>query len=250
MCLPVENDAGQRSREEAESYHNSKDNKIDPTKGGLADLYATKDEVVAEVMKAPKRRVDNVITHLYDSVCVLRMHTRICSDLRERYNRHYWDCKYQELGFCTVSVGLATATWYIGNSATFAAASSTAWSLEAVLGTIVGTSIVGIGGLTWYNGVKMRTHETNLMVNESLSASFQKCYRREIREGDEYVASLWQRIREPLQASLEQIGGISQLPSSPSINYDKEVDRLTSILDRDIPALRKVVSPATGTSRK
>ena len=244
MCLPVEGNEAMKSLDG--SNENEKEHKIDPTKGGLADLYATKDEVVAEVMKAPKRRVDNVITHLYDSVCVLRMHTRICKDLRERYNKHYWDCKYQELGFSTAGFGLAAATWYVGNASTFAAATSAgAWSLEAVLGTIVGTSIVGVGGLTWYNGVKLRTHERNLMSTESMSASFQKCYRREIREGDEYVASIWQRIREPLQSSIEQTGGISQLPSSPSISYDREIERLTSVLDRDIPALRKVVSPAT-----
>ncbi|CAB9499840.1 EH domain-containing protein 2 [Seminavis robusta] len=219
--------------------------------GGLSDLYATKDEVVAEVMKAPKRRVDNVITHLYDSVCVLRMHTRVCQDLRQRYNRHYWDCKYQELGLTAGSAGLTGAIWYAGNAGPLAAAASSgAWSMEAVLGSVVAASILGIGGLTWYNGAKLRAHEKELMSVEGLSTSFQNCHRREIREGDEYVASLWQRIREPLQSSLEQMGGLSRMPSSPSINYDNEVKRLSEILERDIPSLRRIVSPTTSASSR
>jgi len=265
MCLPVDEAKGKFDSMVADSTASktSTNNAIDGStsaaevkatsnalRGGLADLLSTKDEVVAEVMKAPKRRVDNVITHLYDSVCVLRMHTRICQDLRQRYNRHYWDCKYQELGLTTGCVGLTTAIWYAGHAEALAAASSAGpWSLEAVLGSVVAGSIFGIGGLSWYNGVKLRAHESNLMSNDGLSSSFQSCYRREVREGDEYVASLWQRIREPLQSSLDQMGGLSKMPSSTSINYDNEVDRLSSILEKDIPSLRRIVAPATGSSR-
>lgn len=246
MCLPVD--------EAKKNLNDINNEEVTPedaataaaVTGGISDLYSTKDEVVAEVMKAPKRRVDNVITHLYDSVCVLRMHTRVCDDLRQRYSRHYWDCRYQEMGLATGCFGLTAAIFYAGNAGTMATIASTgAWSLEAVLGSVVAGSIVGIGGLTWYNGVKLQAHENNLMTTDGLSASFQKCYRREIREGDEYVASLWQRIREPLQSSLEQIGGISRMPTAASVNYDREVDRLSNILEQDIPSLRRIVSPAT-----
>lgn len=37
----------------------------------------TRDEVKAEVMKAPKRRVDNMITRLTDSLHLLQVHTRV-----------------------------------------------------------------------------------------------------------------------------------------------------------------------------
>ena len=252
MCLPVE-DAKKQPTIVALSDEDDNETSAESAAtaaavtGGISDLYSTKDEVVAEVMKAPKRRVDNVITHLYDSVCILRMHTRVCQDLRDRYNRQYWDCKYQELGLTTGSVGLTGAIWYANNAGAMAAAAS-AFPLETVLGSVVAGSIFGIGGLTWYNGVKLRAHEKELMSTHGLSASFQKCYRREIREADEYVASLWQRIREPLQASLDQMGGLSRMPSTPSINYDREVERLSSILEQDIPSLRRIVSPATSAS--
>lgn len=39
----------------------------------------TRDEVKAEVMKAPKRRIDNVITRLTDSLHLLQVHTTVSS---------------------------------------------------------------------------------------------------------------------------------------------------------------------------
>jgi hypothetical protein len=254
MCLPVEEAADKLKQATGGDDESWAATNIVPTsavQGGLADLYATKDEVVAEVMKAPKRRVDNVITHLYDSACVLRMHTRVCQDLRQRYSRHYWECKYQELALSTGSIGLTGAIWYAGKSGPLTAAAASgggSWSMEALLGSVVAMSILGVGGLSWYNSVKLRAHEKEIASTDGLSASFQNCHRREIREADEYVASLWQRIREPLHSSIEQMGGLSRMPSSPSINYDNEVKRLTSILEQDIPSLRRIVSPATGAA--
>lgn len=253
MCIPVE-EAKEKLRQKLQEVSDSgeampaNEASAAAVTGGISDLYSTKDEVVAEVMKAPKRRVDNVITHLYDSVCILRMHTRICQDLRQRYNRHYWECKYQELGLTSGSVGLTAAIWYAGNAGAVMTATSAAWSMEAVLGSVVAASIFGVGGLTWYNGVKLRAHETELISPAGLSTSFQSCYRREIREADEYVVSLWQRIRDPLQSSLEQMGGLSRMPSSQSINYDREVERLSNILEQDIPSLRRIVSPTTAAT--
>ena len=46
---------------------------------GLADLQRTRDVVVAEVRKAPKRRIDNMITRLADSVHLLHMHATVCA---------------------------------------------------------------------------------------------------------------------------------------------------------------------------
>lgn len=52
---------------------------------GLADLEEAREEVVAEVLNAPKRRVDNEVSRLSDSVCVLQMHCKIVEDIGSRY---------------------------------------------------------------------------------------------------------------------------------------------------------------------
>ena len=66
MCLPVD-----KSKETTMSSGQSTAEALD--QGALADLHQTRDDVLAEVMKAPKRRIDNVITNLHDSVHLLLM---------------------------------------------------------------------------------------------------------------------------------------------------------------------------------
>jgi hypothetical protein len=52
---------------------------------GLADLEEAREEVVAQVLNAPKRRVDNEVSRLSDSVCVLQMHCKIIEDIGLKY---------------------------------------------------------------------------------------------------------------------------------------------------------------------
>ena len=47
----------------------------------LSDLSANKDDVVELCMKAPKRRIDNVITNLYDSTSTLILFSKIWNDV-------------------------------------------------------------------------------------------------------------------------------------------------------------------------
>lgn len=49
---------------------------------GMADLAQTRNEVVHEVLKAPERRLDNMVTCLYDSTRLLMMHARVVDAVR------------------------------------------------------------------------------------------------------------------------------------------------------------------------
>lgn len=52
----------------------------------LPELERTRDEIVAEVHRAPARRVDNVTTHLHDSALLLRMHATVLNAVRREYS--------------------------------------------------------------------------------------------------------------------------------------------------------------------
>lgn len=54
---------------------------------GVIDLEAAREEVVAEVFNAPKRRVDNEVSRLADSAALLKMHVTIIGDLLAQYRR-------------------------------------------------------------------------------------------------------------------------------------------------------------------
>jgi len=77
MCLPVPGQKGAHSQTSQEGGGELPSDQTGRVGGGLADLHGTRDQVVAEVRKAPKRRVDNMITRLVDSVNLLQMHATV-----------------------------------------------------------------------------------------------------------------------------------------------------------------------------
>ena len=103
MCLPM------KDQQDGTTTTTKSSSIVD---GGLSDLHQTRDDVVAEVMKAPKRRVDNIITHLNDSVHLLLMHAKISQDVQTRYAKLVWNHRLQELGSLTTGAGLTMLGLY------------------------------------------------------------------------------------------------------------------------------------------
>ncbi|GKY93551.1 hypothetical protein MPSEU_000322500 [Mayamaea pseudoterrestris] len=210
MCLPVA------------------ENVTEEPPAGLQDLHTARDEVVAEVRKAPSRRMDNVLTHLHDSVLQLRMHATILKDIRQRWSKLYWQSKWQELGVALTGGGLTTAlTMYGGDHVSM-----------SVTGSILAATIVGTGGLTWFHSAQLQEWERQASRPEELSAAFQRTHARAISDGDEYTAAVWQRIRDHLRIALTQTS-ISDVPTVS----DADLYKLQSIVDQDIPDLRRTISP-------
>lgn len=205
MCLPVKNTDGHEAT---------------AVGAALADLEQTRDDVVAEVMKAPKRRVDNMITHLNDSIHLLLMHIEIAQDVQKKYNKLLWEHRVQELGSLTAGVGLGVLGFYASVPVEFT-------------GAAIGVTLFGVGGMKWFNNSKLKEAENQLLTSEELSAAFQRTHSREISQADEFTASVWQRIREHLRMALKSEG----LASYPSVSKS-EIHHLRNILEEEIPKLR------------
>lgn len=80
---------------------------------GLLDLEKARDEVVDEAMKAPKRRIDNVITRLADSVHLVQMHATILESIRADYSKELWTHRMTAFGLATTGVGLLAGSTYM-----------------------------------------------------------------------------------------------------------------------------------------
>jgi hypothetical protein len=208
MCLPIADEANSEAPPAA-----------------LADLHQTRNDVVAEVMKAPKRRVDNVITHLYDSVHQLKLHANVSNHVRQQFRKKLWENRVQEAGTLFMGASLTSITLYTQLPMQFT-------------GGIVAATVLGVGGLSWYNSLQLQAAERNLVSPEELSASFQRVYAREVHDADEYTSSVWQRIRDPLKMQLEA-QGLQQV----SVVSASELSQLDKIVEEDIPELRRVASP-------
>ena len=107
-----------------------------------------------------------------------------------------------------------------------------------ITGSILATTILATGGLTWYHNSQLQEWERMASSPEELSAAFQRTHSRAISDGDEYTAAVWQRIRDHLRIALTQTS-ISDLPTVS----ESDLKRLSSIVEQDIPELRRLISP-------
>lgn len=189
------------------------------------DLETARQEVVEQIRQAPARRVDNVITLLYDSCCLLQMQAKLLQDWHARKNKLWWNAVQQVVGVFSVG-SAATALWHTTATAVPSAAAMTSGMAATVLLTT--------SGLMWYHSTALQAWTEQSQTSSELSAAFARTHAREIQVGDEYTAAVWQRLRHTLPTAL------AHAPAKPSV---KDVQFLQNVVHEQIPALRRQVSP-------
>jgi hypothetical protein len=243
MCLPIEEVSSSSSTDGINKITNI---------SGLKDLNEAREEVVAQVRKAPERRLDNVITNLYDSISLLQMYARIIQDVQQRYYRFYWSCKIQEImlfgGGTACTVGCAM----YGVPVLGLPVVST-----GILGAITMLSTIGT---YWYNSYGLQFWEYQNCSSTELYNIFTRLYTYEIMNGNEHIAHVWTQIRDPLSITLQPISSTRSKPTMMlnngnnggnstigklAIVTDKDLQTLHAILHDDIPKLRRLVSPTS-----
>lgn len=189
----------------------------------LSDLEHTRDDVVEQVMKAPKRRIDNVITNLYDCTASLMLYSKIWNDVVTRFNNAWRNCRVQEAGLAALG-GLSIGSLHY-------------MAMDVTLqGGVFGTSVLGVGGIFWYNQNYLQRLKEDLTTTESLSMSFQRTHVRQVQDADEFTAALWQRVRGSLQTALHH--AFERSSSLPTVSQ-AELQNLQYILEKEIPKLRR-----------
>jgi GTPase SAR1 family protein len=202
------------------------DSKNNTLSASLSDLEHTRDDVVQQVMQAPKRRIDNVITNLYDSTSMLILYSKIWNDVAMRYRKEWRNCRLQEVGLATTGMLALGGMNHFGLDA-------------AYQGGVLGTSILGVGGLVWYHKYHLERLQDEMVSMTYLSASFQRTHARQVQDADEFVASLWSRVRESLQTALQR--SFDDGGSLPTVSA-QELQKLQNILNTEIPTLRRQAS--------
>ena len=133
----------------------------------LPELERTRDEIVAEVHRAPARRIDNVTTHLHDSALLLRMHATVLNAVRKEYafevGKH-------------VAVSAATALSFGALSG--AAFMSGLPSVAAPLGVV---ALAAAGGGYWYTGRVGVSKASFFIEGPGLDESFRKTHYIQVR---------------------------------------------------------------------
>lgn len=115
-------------------------------------------------------------------------------------------------------------------------------AMDAMLqGGVLGGSILSVGGMFWYHQMYLQKIQKEYTTLESLSGSFQRTHARHVHDANEFTASLYHRVRRSLQTALQN--EFNSSTSLPTVS-DSELQRLNSILEEEIPKLRRLASSA------
>ncbi|KAM3577792.1 hypothetical protein VYU27_000335 [Nannochloropsis oceanica] len=235
MCLPA---AFQRQQEHQQPQGQDTyggDKEASSLGLGLTDLEKSREEVVSEVLKAPKRRIDNVITRLADSVNLVQMHALVLEGLRSDFARELWTFRAGVAGLLMAGTGFVGGGLYLG------------LALQPML-AFGALYTVGTVGFVYTNNRVLGEHEALLASPEGLRRAFERLYARPVLEGDEFVTSLWKRTFPSLQMMVETQAGIGGggLGGLPKVST-AELQEMQRILHEEIPSLRRLAAPVSWT---
>ena len=192
----------------------------------LKDLESTREDVIQQVKRAPARRVDNVVTQLYDSARLVKMHMAISEVVRQDY-----------LSLRRKTVGAAVAVGLTGNLVSLAALYlvPALWGFSA---TVSGSSLAGAAGMYLYGNHSLQQKASEMSSEEYLDAIFKHVYAKELQAGDEFALSLWTRVRVSLTSAIKTVGPAG-LPRVSS----RDIKKLDIILEEKVPELRRLAAP-------
>ena len=192
----------------------------------LDDLDLQREEVVAEVKRAPQRKVDNVITTLYDSARILRTHVVVADAARAAHRNTVWKVRLTSGGI--LSLGTAAA----------AALASTGAMAEIGIG-VLGCTLAATAFSVWQGRGTIDASRKQLTSKDGLNKLFRDIHIMNIADGDEFLVSLWeQRVSDQLQLALKTIGLENIEPLSSS-----DLKALDDIVQTEAPKLRSLGDP-------
>lgn len=190
----------------------------------LDDFERSRDEVREEVRRAPFRRLDNVISRLYQYTRRLRVHARVLDQLSRERLQH-------RLGYLAIGTLILVGTaLLLGAEWRFVGEGESRWSW------IGATLLLGVGALGATFGV-YRWDRALRGKNLSLDALFERTYARELTLGDQTddLRALWASVRDRVRRALEAQGNFPRLRRG-------DLKAMARVVADEVPRLRAQVS--------
>jgi hypothetical protein len=172
-----------------------------------------------EVKAAPLRRVDNLVTRLYDSARLLKMHAVVLNAVKKAYMGEAIKV-YGLLGTGAAGFGTLAA----------ALLASGMWSIGA---PIAGATLAGTAAGAWYAQKYMAARTDYYIEGPGLDEAFRRAHYMQLAEKDEFIVQLWDRVRPKLQNCLRTLG----FRSAPSARR-ADIQALDEVIDIQVPKMR------------
>ena len=220
MCIPQNKQTGDDSNNSSNGM--SSKSLVDI----LDDLELQREEVIDEVKKAPHRRVDNLITTLYDSTRMLRTHVVVAEAARAAHHSVVWKTRIQ-----------SSAILIVGQAASFGLISTGAL-FEFGIG-LSALSVLATAVSAW-DGQRVQEKSKNAVTSiDGLNNLFRETHVMNIAEGDEFLEALWERrVRTQLELALKTLG-----PENIPTLTSSDLQSLDDIVNKECSQLRKISNP-------
>ena len=206
----------------------------------LDDFDAAREEVIAEVKRAPARRADNLVSGLLIQAKRLSVHARVCHEVASYYNRLVGKIRFGVCGALFVAGGsfwLTRLWWFKEEWVT--AFNEENWDALALPGYILAGLIILAFVFLWICSIGLQKIRSSISTEESLDAFFKRAYKGELsirRRAD--LFSIWQATKPGVLDVIDTYGLRSLSTSSSS---RKLLRNLQQSIEKDIPALRRKV---------
>jgi hypothetical protein len=171
------------------------------------------------------RRVDNMITRLYDSARLLRMHATVLAAVRKEYVTEAAKAWGMVATGALSAGGLAGTLVFMG-----------AWQVGAPLAAV---TLFGTAGGAWFTQRQLAARAEYYLDGPGLDEAFRRVYYLQLAERDEFVLQLWERVRPQLATALRTLG----IRGAPAAKRS-ELAALDAIVEAEVPALRRKATKA------
>jgi GTPase SAR1 family protein len=192
----------------------------------LKDFDASREEVIAEIKRAPTRRADNLVNDLLVNARCLAIHGRVSNLLGRRFQAIQLKTWGLVIGLLMLTIVLVPLAW-----------SADHWSTPFLV-LLGGAALAGLG---WLGGRYLTRREVLLAATPAgLDGYFEAAYRRELALQDRAdLRALWEKVRPKVLKSFELLGA-HRLPAG--FGFRKRLRRLETVIETEIPALRRDIA--------
>ena len=206
----------------------------------LEDFDTAREEVVAEVKRAPARRADNLVSGLLIQAKRLAVHSRVCHELASYYKRLVSKIRFGVFSAMFVVGGSfwLTRLWWF-NDEWITAFNEENWNELTVPGFILASLILLVFIFSWICSLGLQKLRASISSEDSLDMFFKRAYKGELslrKRAD--LFSIWQATK-PGVLDVISTYGLRSLSTSSSSR--KLLQNLHQAIEKDIPALSRKV---------
>jgi hypothetical protein len=217
---------------------------------GLADLEATREEVVREVLNAPKRRLDNEISRLSDAATLLHLHTSVMNDVLDTLNADILKSRIifasvASISFLTGSGSLLTfiASDFVSNLVGMSVSLSGVFTSGVVSISTIATVLTGISMKSYLSKRSRKIYLEDLLGGRA----FSKIYSKKIAEKDETLLTMWNRVKDHISANNRYPAPETSLlvlsNKTSASQRKKDLETIENTMESIIPGMRRKAAP-------